>query len=661
MKNIFPILVLFLCIHTITAQEKIKFGDCPQDLLEMTSYKEDPDATAVVLYEKATSYYRVSRSPDGFFDVVMEYVVRIKILSQDAVDEYANVYIPFYKGKTRSQEESISGLTGWTYNLEGNKVIKTKLSKDYIFTEDISNTYKRMKFALPNVKAGSVIEYKFTKTSPYYWELDTYRFQRDIPVKYSFFQITIPEYFTFNIEEKGYENLNRKQEKVNQSFTIGGQILTCTAEEIQIEAKNIPAMKAEDYVWNPGEYISHINFELQSFQIPGVVYQNYSKTWNNIVQTLNESDNFGKQFNNKNLFKDELPSILAGQTNATDSIRSVLNMVRSKVKWDKTGSIGINNQEKALKEGVGSSGEMNALLINALKNAGYNTFPVVMSLRSRGRIPFTHPSIERLNYFIVCVFIDSKIYYLDATQAYTDLNVIPLDCMVERAMIIYPNNRFDWVNLTKIGNNIQRTNLIYKFNDEGIMEGQISQNNMGELAYTFKSRYDRASDQDEYIEKIEEQNRIKITDYSMEEKDQPSFGFLESYTFTYPDFHLEDKVISFNPLMFLALKSNSFKAETRKFPIEFDFPYTQRINASFTIPKGYIIDELPSSEKVIYDDELINFSYIIQQTGNTIQLAYQLKLNTVIISALDYDSFRDFWSKMYNKEREMITIVKQDI
>ena len=43
--------------------------------------------------------------------------------------------------------------------------------------------YEQTKFTMPNIKEGSVIEYKYSIESPFYWNVDEFVFQHDIPVK----------------------------------------------------------------------------------------------------------------------------------------------------------------------------------------------------------------------------------------------------------------------------------------------------------------------------------------------------------------------------------------------------------------------------------------------------------------------------------------------
>jgi hypothetical protein len=542
-------------------------------------------------------------------------------------------------------------ITGYTYNLEDGKIVREKLSKDYIFTENISEYTIRTKFAFSSVKVGSVVEYKYTKRVASYHP-GNYVFQRSIPVQYSRCRIVIPEYFVFNREIRGFVFPEVKIKTINQTATYNGQTISYNAEELTAEIKDLPALKDDEYVWNYREFLCRINFELKS--ISKIFYKNFAQTLKQIVKSLNEDKGFGKAFKDRKILKDELATTLVDKSTDVDSIGAILNLVRSKIKYNGYNTIWAMGIGKALKDGSGSSGEVNGVLLNALKNAGFDAYPAVLSTRSNGRIPFTHPSINSLNYFIVCVHSGDNVYYLDATRPYTDISIIPIDCLVEEALIIYPNS-FDWIDLTRIGNNIDKISMIVKFNEEGFLSGQKRETYFGEFAYVFKQDYDKAEDQDKYVELLEAHNDITISGYTMEEK--PTLT--ETYDFIDRRVRLEENdIISFSPLLFFAMRNNAFKSETRDLPVEFSFPYEQRIYVTIVLPEGYVVDELPTEGRFVFNKDQIDCSYYIQAFANNIQLSYNTKLSKCIIPAVEYGGLRDFWAKMYNKENELVVIRK---
>jgi hypothetical protein len=657
MKKTLTLLAIVCVATTLCSQEKFSFGKCPVELLQMASYDKDPSASALVVYEDSYSRYSIN-GVTGFFQIVTDYVVRIKIFTQEGVS-FSEAAIPLRRGETTVSEEVIGGLTGNTYNLEDGKVVKAKLSKDYVFTEEYSDYIQLIKFAMPAVKAGSVVEYKYRITSPYYYNPNAFVFQRKIPVKYSHFSITIPEYYRFSKESRGYEEIKFTSKPVKETYRIGPSELSCLAEEINAEVNDMPALKDDDFTWNLDDFTSQICFEINSIAIPGVYYKDFSNSWAKVVEGLSDFQKFGKQFNNKGILKDELPFALIGKENEIDSIRAILNLVRSKVKWNEKSHLYVTNQSKALKDGVGTSGDINAILINALRNAGFTAYPVAMSLRSRGKLPFTHPSSDDLNYFIACVYYGKNTYFLDGTLPYTDINVIPVNCMVDKALVI-KNNAFEWKDLTNIGKNLDFTKLSLKFNEEGHLTGNLIENYSGENVFVFVRTYNKADNEQKFIEKIETENDIKISNYKTEVKTAETLYLIEQYEFIQNNINLDDEVISFNPLIFLAMKNNVFKPETRKLPIEFSYPSEDGFDINIEIPEGYVIDEIPTSEQFNYGSKGdISFNYNIQQEGNVISLTCTMNLRTCVVSATNYKGLRNFWMKMFNKQNEMITIKKK--
>ena len=652
MKYIAFLFAWICCTPLVSAQDKFKFGEVPAELLKMTVYEKDSAASAFVVYENQTVYYNYNTTFSNF-EIVSDYTVRIKILTADGVEQ-ANGSIPFYKGSNSASTENISGLTGWTYNLEDGKVTKEKLSKDYIFIENVTDNYKRMKFALPAVKAGSVIEYKYTFTSPFFDMPRNFKFQRSIPVKYSHLTITIPEYFVFNRETRGYEPIKTNIKPVNMTFHLSTQLAHCSGEETSAEVFDLPALKDEGFVWNYNDFMTSISFNLKRVTITGVLYKDYAQTWDNIVEGLRDYDNFGGKLKNKGLFKEELSALPA--SNDEEKLRSILDLVRKKVKWNDRSTFYINDPSKALKDGVGTSGEINSLLFNAVRNAGYDAGVVAMSLRSNGRIPLTYPSRDNFNYFIVQVKIGEKTYYLDATRSYCDLNVIPVDCLVDNALCIY-DKKFNWVDLSQTGNNSSRINLLVAFNEDGVLAGMRIRSMTGESVFSFKQAYEKSKDEAEYIQKIETDNDIVITNYKTEEK-RPTLA--ESYNFTSNSIRTGDEnLVIVHPLLFETMQKNPFKEETRKLPVEFNYPEDERINVNIAIPKGYVLDEAPKPARLTYgDNNSIEFSYLVQPSETHVQIAYRFKLDVCIVPATQYEGLRDFVSKVFAKCQEVLVFKK---
>ena len=212
------VFLFFFSVSVFGADPEIKFGKITQEELEMKRYERDTTASAVVLYEELDIRYEYD-SQLSTFRVVNQYFVRIKILTNEGLSQ-ADQSVSRYVGSSNLRSERISDLSGFTYNWEDGKIEKIKLSKEHIFEEKTSENVSRTKFAFQSVKPGSIIEYRYELSSPFYWDLKDYYFQRSIPVCYSKYTLHIPEYFHFSKEAKGMEPVSSKLTQKNQMLFI---------------------------------------------------------------------------------------------------------------------------------------------------------------------------------------------------------------------------------------------------------------------------------------------------------------------------------------------------------------------------------------------------------------------------------------------------------
>ncbi len=647
----------FLPVFFIAAQEKAKFGKITPEELTMTVYENDSTASAVVLYEEM--YTRYEYDQYALFRVVNQYFVRIKILTDEGLSQ-ADRSIHKYVGNTRQNSEILSGLSGFTYNMENGNIEKVKLSKEHIFEEKVSDYLVRVKFAFQSVKPGSVIEYKYELSSPRNADLNDYYFQRSIPVKYSRFYLQIPEYFSFSKEIKGMERVTLKQTKENKTMFVGSSSMNYTADIYDFEAEDLPGLKDESYVWFVGDFLARVTFELSSFIIPGVVHKQYNNSWRTVEETLINSNGFGKQFDHK-LFKTELATLFTPEMTETDKVRAVYNMVRSKVAWNDKNTMWVKNPKDALKKGMGTSGEINALLICALREAGFDAYPVVMRLRNTGRPPISHPTIDNLNYFIVAVTAEGKPVYLDASAKYGDLNVMASGCLSDFARNIFGPAGSGWVDLSSISKSMEVMGVMARFNEEGILSGEVQISKSNELAYDFRTAYEKYKDEQEFFDERAAAAHVDIPNHEILNLKETDKKVQLKFSYTKKEATTGDEYIYLNPIIFPLYEENPFKAESRKLPVEFNYPFEKRINAVFDIPEGYVVDGLPESIKISFSENNdASYQYMINEDKNTrkVMVNLRLTLNRIIYLQPEYEILRNFFLHLTTSNNEQIVLKK---
>ncbi|MBS1935118.1 MAG: DUF3857 domain-containing protein, partial [Bacteroidetes bacterium] len=184
-------LCVLLCgmasVYHLSAQDKlnIKFGKItPQDF-DLSKYHFDSSASAVIIADMGNSAFEGNNK--GGFSLVFTHYRRAKIINKNGID-IATVEIPLYK--SGSNEEKLQNLKAVTYNVENGKVVETKLDDKSVFTDKASKNYIIKKFTFPAVKEGSVIEYSYTQSSDFFFNLQPWEFQGGYPRLWSEYEVT---------------------------------------------------------------------------------------------------------------------------------------------------------------------------------------------------------------------------------------------------------------------------------------------------------------------------------------------------------------------------------------------------------------------------------------------------------------------------------------
>ena len=658
--TVFVVLFLQLAGTDLAAQKNsFKFGKIDKSELEINSYQKDTAAVALVLREDAYTSYDYSNNQ---FRVVTEVIKRIKILKQEGIDR-ATITLNYYCGNS-STCDNISKLEAYSYNLENNNITKTKLDKKYIFEKKISEKYKQKKFAIPNVKEGSVIEYRYTVSSENYFNLPDWYFQYDIPVLYSRYEVLIPEYFNYNIESRGFERIETYESDTIQNFYVQNsntvEPVTCKSRKLIYTIHDIPAMTNEKHVWCVRDFMSGLRFELSGTNFPYSFYKPYSQTWDDIEKTIKDHTDFVSNINKSNPFKKEISALLSAVTDDKKKIEIIYQFLKEKIRWNENYAF-TSNPSEAVKEGTGNNAQINAVLISMLKDAGINSYPVLISRRSLGRLPFTYPSFDQLNTFVVmAVCSDGQRCFMDGSADYGGINMLPTDLLVDRARIYGSEEENKWIDLTGITKN-QIINLITaNIGNDGNINGTYTTLFSNQPAYTFKKMFNELKDSADYVEKLSNELTVKIDSMQIEGQHNLLAGKVSRKINFIKNNEGSTDYLYINPLIFPHFTQNDFTQSDRKLPIEFNYPYNYSITSVIRIPENYTLEEIPQSGKMVLNDNTGTFTYLIKQLDNkTIQVNYRFELNQTIIPQIHYKPVQEFWGEIAAKNSALLVLKKQ--
>lgn len=671
MKKCILLIAILLCSKFNIYAQKHELGNVTLQELQEKSFPKDTTAAAAVLFEKGTTSFLYTQG-EGF-KVITEVDVKIKVYKKEGYD-LANKEVAYYVGG--NDDESVSFTKAITYNIVNGAIEKTKLKGDGQFVEKKNKSVSISKITMPNVKEGSIIEYRYTIKSPYVSTLPDWKFQRDIPVVYSEYTAGVPEYYTYNVYRKGFLSPIETVNKLRKTITLESSQRTITTmkgvgsvnrtsqdiyyvdTQTTFKLENIPALKEESYVNNIDNYTASVEHELSQILMPNSPIESFSNSWENVVKKIYENEDFGNQLNKEGYFNEDIKALVAGLTNRDEKIAVIFNYVKSRMSWNHTlGYVCDGGVKKAYVDKTGNVAEINLMLIAMLRSAGVNANPVLLSTRDNGIALF--PSRAAFNYVIAAVEIENDLILLDATNKKALPNVLPIRDLNWFGRIIRKEGTSAEVDLTPKMISKDYINLMAKINDKGEIEGKLKEQYYDYNAFNFRDKYADLS-KETYLEVLEKNyNNMEVGDYeviNITELDKP---VIETYSFKQNSSVdiIGDKMY-FSPLLFFAETVNPFKQETREYPVDFTFPTQDKYLVNITIPEGYAVESIPTPIAIKFGEETADFKFNISTTGKQIQVSAIIDINSSIVASENYSDLKTFFTEMIKKQTEKVVLKK---
>ncbi len=678
-KYVMLIAMVAFCSVSAIADDKnvnTKFGKPTKQELEMTVYEPDPEAEAVILSKLGEAEFKF----DDAFRVTYKFETRIKVLKQEGA-EYANVEIPFYYvDNSAMMRDEVAAIKGYSFNLEDGKVVKTELKKDMIFEERLIDNYYVIKFSIPNVKVGSVVEYKYEIRSTRIPYMRSWYAQDEIPTIYSYFETTIPKYFKFNLSPRGYGAMDVRREKTNMRMDMSAIVTTpyvtaatynrptttriretieVEADHIEIEAKDLPAMREDDYIYGIRDFICHVDFEMMGVEYPGEPFKSYSTTWESVDKTLLKAG-FDKAYTMKNPYPEANEQIGAIE-GVNGKVAAIVSYVADRIKWDGKYNMATKKVDEAINLGSGSNATINCVMMSMMRDAGIECYAVALRLRKNGMLVQFMPSLDNFDSFAVA-YVDENgsMHFIDGSNARNSIDVLPLQMLVENARIIAEGYAGpQWVNLTKLCRNVSQTAITATVDAEnGIVNAKEQQKLRGQLAAVFQRSYDSAPDSTEFVKALASAQDISINDMEIKNTavGQSQIVVISDYD---KAIDVTDSLVYLCPTIVPLLDANPFTAEKREIPVCFPYSKEQVTSVNITIPEGYIVDELPESVVLQSENKEMQYIYKVSASGNMIVVMSKFVQNEMLYPVEKYELLRSFYTYIADKCNEMIVLRKQ--
>ncbi len=643
MKRVFIATFLIANLFSCFAQKALpSFGKPDLQELTMKECSFEKEAGAMKLIDQQETEITVGND----LKIEVNRRVRIKIFKQNGF-EAANITIPYIR---RNKTSKVNDITAYIYNLDSSgNIITQKIEKKQIYREKSEDGFSKVAFTFPNVKPGSVIEYRYTHTEKNSLHLEPWFFQDVLPTAISTSRFIYPKEvkidFRFITSDSVIHDFNDKLTRLNQTFTLN----------------NIPSFRPEPMMSSVKDNLQRVEFAFvpKLGMLDFIINDN--NRWKLFNLSLLMSPFFGMQIFAPIPGTEKILDSVKFFSTPSEKIHFIYQQVKEHLKWDDRQSFYADDLGEIWKIKSGNSAEINLTILNLLKKSNITCYPILISTRSNGRPDPGFMSLGQFNGVDVLIIDSADFYVLDGTQKYLSYKTTPYN-ILNRDVFIIDKEKSKWVNIV---------------NPKPLMKTVLSVkaelNNMGELRGDgFISYYDHSKafhleeksetpkeKEDEDKEFIQKESGEFIMDSLVEENATNELLPLNhTFRFTYKLSNTDDYYF-LDPFFLSNFRKNPFNDSLRRTDIDMGSNQSFSMSLHLTIPEDYMIDELPKSLLIRAEDSSMMFKRVIQQQDNIILFRNSFEIQRAIYSKEEYPGIRDYFRKIYGMVSEQIVLKKK--
>ncbi len=657
-KYWFFIIVVVLFTGKIFSQHEdgepsFEWGKVPIEHLQMTTFAKDSNASAVVLFD----YGEVTC--DEKFELVFKRHTRIKILTREGY-KFGTVNVRYYTNENTQRIKDVEGIT-LALDEQG-KVKEYEFDDDEIFEEKLDEKWEQIKFTLPMLSVGCIIEYQYTikSESPHF--IPDWSFHTTEPVVWSEFRVKTPVVYQFASITQTYFSFHIKSdERLKETFFTGGGPKMFDMNYNRWVMKDLPAMREEPYITTMDDYGSRVLFQLAAVFWPGEMPIKILQTWEEVSEELFSHAQFGKQLDGYSSLQDKAEELTVGITDTLKKIEAIYDFVRNAIVWNERNRPLVENDlDDVLELHKGNSAEINLLLTSLLREIGINANPVLLSTRSNGKIKTLYPLVSQFDYVICRIMSKGKEIFMDATDRERPYHLLPRRALNHSGLMIVEGKPV-WLTIEPIGSAKTVTLARCNLKSDGTLFGNF------QMKFTdydaFKMRKELvAKKESEFLSSLmkSETSGFAVDSFTIAKKESVMLPlYVDAYVSTSTYAQALNDFIYVNPMTITRTNENPFQLEHRTFPVDFPYPQSLSYTLSLILPDDYELKEYPKDVSISLFSTDGSYSRKSQLSENVFQVIVQYQLQTTVYRPEHYESLRNFFQRIVSFESEQLVLQRK--
>jgi hypothetical protein len=656
LSRLVAIVLSYLTFSSLAfAQEPpIKWGEIPREDLEMKSFPQDTNASAVILCDFGESSF------NDDLTIVYHKHLRVKILTTKGYSWGTHV-VTLQADKSAEWIDDIEGIT---YNLDDqNNIVKNELKDVDILKENVNDYWIQYRFILPGLKPGCVIEIRYTIKSKGFGSMRDWIFQYSEPVRWSEYRIQFPKAISYSAIWFGYEPffINETRDTIQifmgktASF-LADKIAACY--QMRWAVKDAPGLRNEPYITTMHDYYNKVDIQLRGYTYDGRV-EHIMDTWPSLINKLLDSRFFYRRISNSRTVRKCAEKIVSGITLPEEKLKAIYDWVIRSIVWSGEKNIFANQEvDDVLESKKGNNAEITILLLSLLKSVGIEGDPIMLSTRSNGKVQEAYPMLSQFNYLLARVSLGSQNYFIDATDPVRPMELLPLEVLNVKGLVLKKND-VQWVTLTSPKRYTMTSLALINTHEDGSLDGTF-EDAYREYANLFQRQsLKNKKDIDVIKESFEtEEAGMTVDSIHIESLDSIQAPLkLKAWISTSNYAQQNGDLIYINPHMLHRIKENPFKLPTRKFPIDYSYQRSSTHVVTIILPSGFEVKENVVNRSFGVSD-FAAYSQEIHVDSNKVQMVTKLDISKAEVPAKYYTRMREFYSQVVASESEQLVLAR---
>lgn len=626
----------------------------PADLA-MRYYPADPSAPALVLSDYLIVGFEVDER-EGFQFRAQRHR-RVKYFEQFAYTRDP-VRIDWYEPLER-----ISRLRVLLYFPNGKK---RRLGKGAFRVESLDNGWKQLVLKLPDLPAGTILEYRYRLSSEYYDQLPVWYFQEQYPVRRSEYRSILPPWYDYAtlaapdtalLTTVSREEFSLIQAPYGYAFSrFDG------SNYLQLVAEALPAIPQEPYSNNAAAYIPQLQKRLRAVVWPDTTIQLYP-TWPQLADTLRQDPAFGLRY----LAADQIENVrrilgprLRQATSPAERARWAYRAIAEHLTWNGEYAIRSERSPDAIwAAGTAHSGEQNLLLLAVLRDLGITAYPVLVRTRDSG-IPLETLALqEQFDHVLVLAQLGDQAYFFDVGNPYRPAGLPRIAALNNRGWLITDDDQ-SWIDLrVPLSEQVVRAELT--LDSTGASQGTLRAELTGYYAAAAREQLQYADGQEEgplidvlrsYYPGTEALGRRTLS--GADSLSSPLPIVLDCRI---PIGRREIDKIYVTPMLFPSLDVGLATADWRQFPLDFSYPWSEQYTLSLNLPAGYTVEALPDPVELRSPDNGVRFSYQVRENDGQLTLEHRIAVLKTFYTAAEYEAaIRDILVRAIERQEDVLVL-----